>query len=315
MDNQEEQKQSNSRRRFIKNFGLSVGIGALAVGGVLKAAKPEKKKKGESIRVLTEEGDTVEIDRSDIKPLTQKEQLKENQRRGIEGLPGKKWVMVIDLSKCRNARMCMNACQEAHHLRPEQHHINTLRMQDAKDTQPYFMPKPCFHCDNPPCTKVCPVNATWKRQDGIVLINNERCIGCRFCIAACPYSARVFHWNEPLQVDGDDDRIYDIELNVPQKKGTISKCLFSADRLRQGKLPYCVSSCPNSVYWFGDKNEDAVTNGTTGITRRFSELIRENAGYPLYEELGTKPQVFYLPPKNRQFPFEFEGKTTIEKHS
>jgi molybdopterin-containing oxidoreductase family iron-sulfur binding subunit len=188
-------------------------------------------------------------------------------------------------------------------------------MQDDRNSAPYFMPKPCFHCDNPPCTKVCPVDATFKRQDGIVLIDNERCIGCRFCIAACPYSARIFNWFEPKEVEGDDELLYNVELNVPQKKGTISKCLFSADRLREGKLPYCVSACPNGVYYFGDLNEDAVTNGTTGETVRFSELIRNNAGYTLLPELGTKPNVYYLPAKNRLFPFQFEGKTTLEEDS
>jgi len=168
------------------------------------------------------------------------------------------------------------------------------------------MPKPCQHCDNPPCTKVCPVNATFKREDGIVLIDNERCIGCRFCIAACPYSARVFNWFEPRDAEKYEGVTYNIEANVPQKKGTISKCLFSADRLRAGQLPSCVSACPNGVYWFGDRNEDAVTNGTTKETVSFSKLVEEGAAYTLMKELGTAPRVYYLPPKDRAFPFEAE---------
>jgi molybdopterin-containing oxidoreductase family iron-sulfur binding subunit len=265
---------------------------------------------------MTTDGDLVEVDKKKLTKKERKEKLTELQKRGREGIPGKKWVMVVDLAKCRNARKCMAACQNAHHLEAGQHHINVLRMQDDESTSPYFMPKPCQHCDNPPCTKVCPVDATFKRQDGIVLIDNERCIGCRFCIAACPYSARTFNWLEPKKVEGDENRVYDIELNVPQKKGTISKCLFSADQLREEKMPYCVSSCPNGVYWFGDMNEDAVTNGTTKETTRFSELIRDNAGFVLMPELGTKPKVYYLPPKNRLFPFVYKGKKTIEdEHS
>jgi Fe-S-cluster-containing dehydrogenase component len=96
---------------------------------------------------------------------------------------------------------------------------------------------------------------------------------------------------------------YDVERNVPQRKGTISKCLFSADRLRVGKLPSCVSTCPNGVYYFGDENEDAVTNGTSKETVRLSELLEKNAGYQLMPELGTKPRVYYLPAKNRLFDF------------
>jgi len=222
-------------------------------------------------------------------------------------------VMVIDLAKCRNARKCIQACQGAHHLRPYEYHINTLVMQESENTAPYYMPKPCQHCDNPPCVAVCPVDATFKRQDGIVLIDNERCIGCRFCVAACPYSARMFHWEEPLAVEGDKGKEYNIELNVPQKKGTVSKCLFSADRLREGKLPYCVSACPNGVYSFGDENQDSVTNGTTKETHRLSELLRDNGGYQLMPELGTKPRVYYLPPKNRLFDFKEESPIANEK--
>jgi len=247
--------------------------------------------------------------------ISQEKTLQENQTQGREGIKNKRFAMVIDLSRCRNARKCVAACQSAHHLRPEQFHINTYRMQDAEFTQPYFLPKPCFHCENPPCTKVCPVGATFKRSDGLVLIDNERCIGCRFCIAACPYSARSFNWFEPKDSEKDKDKIYDVELNVPQKKGTITKCLFSADRLRQNELPYCVSACPNGVFYFGDLYEDAVTNGTTKETVSFSELIRQNGGYTLMEDLGTKPSVYYLPPKNRIFPFIYEGKTSLEKQN
>ncbi len=302
---------SNSRRKFLKKFGISVGAAGVVSGtGFLTAMASEEE--GKKVQINTNDGDIVEVDVTQLSKKERKERLSELQERGREGLPGKSWVMVIDLAKCRNARKCMSACQNAHHLQAGQHHINVLRMQDTEETSPYFMPKPCMHCDNPPCTKVCPVDATFKRQDGIVLIDNERCIGCRFCIAACPYSARSFNWQEPKFAEQDKDMVYDIEQNVPQKKGTITKCLFSADKLRDEKMPSCVSACPNGVYWFGDKNEDAVTNGTTHETSRFSDLIRENAGFVLMPELGTKPRVYYLPPKNRLFPFQYKGKTTLD---
>jgi molybdopterin-containing oxidoreductase family iron-sulfur binding subunit len=172
------------------------------------------------------------------------------------------------------------------------------------------MPKPCQHCDNPPCVSVCPVDATYKRSDGPVLIDNLRCIGCRFCIAACPYSARIFHWEEPRDAEADKDKTYNVELNIPQRKGTITKCLMSCDRLRENKLPYCVSSCPNGVYYFGNEYEDAVTNGTTKETVRLSELLKNNGGYRLMPELGTEPRVYYLPPKNRIFDFDKEKPDT-----
>lgn len=237
-----------------------------------------------------------------------KEALSELQRRGREGIPGKRWIWVIDLAKCKNAQRCMSACQQAHHLRPEQSHMNVLVMQASEHTPAYYMPKPCQHCDNPPCVSVCPVDATFKRQDGVVLIDNQRCIGCRFCIAACPYNARMFNWIEPLYAKEDANMEYNVELNLPQRKGTITKCLMSADRLREGKLPYCVSACPNGVYWFGDENEDVVTNGTTHETMRLSELLEKNGAYQLMPELGTKPRVYYLPPKGRSVPVKEEDK-------
>ena len=295
----------NTRRAFFKNFGLVGAVAAAGGAAIYSGYKYEQSKPNHDfVKVLTSDNRLVEVPRDQIRDV--KLDLTELQRKGREGLKGHRWVMVIDLSKCRDARKCIGACQSAHHLRPYEYHINTLIMQESSSTAPYYMPKPCQHCDNPPCVAVCPVDATFKRPDGIVLIDNERCIGCRFCVAACPYSARVFNWAEPLHSHEDEGLTYNVELNVPQRKGTISKCLFSADRLREGKLPYCVSACPNGVFYFGDENEDAVTNGTSKETVRLSKLLRDNAGYTLMPELGTKPRVYYLPPKNRLFPFSDE---------
>ena len=293
----------NSRRDFLRKVTLAGAVTETGGAAIYSGHRFEKAKHREGmVRVLTEDNRLVEIPVEQMRDF--KPDLKMLQSRGREGMAGKRWVMVIDLSRCRNARKCVEACQSAHHLRPYEYHINTLVMQESVNTPAFYMPKPCQHCDNPPCVSVCPVDATYKRQDGIVLIDNERCIGCRFCMAACPYSARMFHWQEPQQAEADKEKEYDVELNVPQKKGTISKCLFSADRLREGMLPYCVSACPNGVFYFGDENENAVTNGTTKVTVRLSELLEKNGAYRLMPELGTKPRVYYLPPKNRLFEFE-----------
>lgn len=295
----------SSRRDFLKKMGLIGAASAAGAAAVYSGYRFEKNKStGETVKVLTEDNRLVEVPKDQVNDI--KYATKVRQSKGREGIKGKKWVMVIDLSKCRNARKCVDACQAAHHLRPYEYHINTLIMQESANTPPYYMPKPCQHCDNPPCVSVCPVDATFKRQDGIVLIDNERCIGCRFCMAACPYSARMFHWQEPLNAEADKGKPYNVELNVPQKKGTISKCLFSADRLRENTLPYCVSACPNGVFYFGDENEDAVTNGTTKETVSLKGLLENNGGYRLMTELGTKPRVYYLPPKNRLFKFNPE---------
>jgi molybdopterin-containing oxidoreductase family iron-sulfur binding subunit len=173
-------------------------------------------------------------------------------------------------------------------------------MQDSPKSAPYWFPKPCYHCDNPLCVSVCPVGATYKRSDGIVLVDNELCIGCKFCMTGCPYSARIFSWraHEEHEVDVQ----YNPEHSVPSQEGTVSKCVFCADRLAENKLPYCLEACPMGVIYFGDVNEDAVTNGVETV--RFSELIRDRGGYRHLENLGTRPTVYYLPPVNRQFSVE-----------
>ncbi|MCP5061774.1 MAG: 4Fe-4S dicluster domain-containing protein [Ignavibacteriae bacterium] len=290
----------NTRRDFIKKLGV-LGAGTASAAAVyFNKNELLAKKSGNKIKVLTTDKRIVEVDASDITPVNEQVDTDKKQHRGREGLVGKKFVMVIDLAKCKNAKKCMHSCQAAHQLKPEQHHINVLEMEDEVNGASYFMPKPCMHCDEPQCVSVCPVDATFKRQDGLVLIDNERCIGCRFCIAACPYSARTFNWTDPKDAEKYKDVPYDVELNVPQKLGTVTKCAFSADRLREDKLPYCVSACPNSVYYFGNSNEDFVTNGTTKKTVRLSKLLKDNSAYTLLAELGTKPNVFYLPPNRKE---------------
>lgn len=292
-----EKNKNSSRRDFLQKLGVT-GLGAIAASSALiSGCSSEKSEGAKKVKLLTQDNKLVEVDSSHLASVMSDEDKAYLQEKGREGLPSKKFVMVVDLNECKNARKCMSACQNAHQLHPEQHHINVLEMRNETSKVDYYMPKTCQQCDNPPCVSVCPVDATFKRQDGIVLIDNERCIGCRFCIAACPYSARTFNWKEPKDAELYADVAYDVELNVPQKKGTVTKCAFSADRLRKGKLPYCVSACPNGVYYFGDANEDLVTNGTTKKTVRLSNLLKENAAYRLMPELGTKPSVYYLPPR------------------
>jgi Fe-S-cluster-containing dehydrogenase component len=232
------------------------------------------------------------------------------------GMAGKKFVMVIDEAKCDGCKKCTEACQAMHHTESDREWIKVFTMKDAEATAPYFFPKPCFHCDNPPCTKVCPVNATFKRQDGIVLIDNERCIGCRMCMAACPYSTRFFNWSVPGadQKAAVGDIAYSPEQSIPRRMGTVEKCDFCPDMIRQGKMPACVSGCPMDVIYFGDQNEDAVTNAS-GVTVRLSKLLEDNAGYRHLEELGTEPRVYYLPPKNRKYPVpEMKPTNKTKKH-
>jgi Fe-S-cluster-containing dehydrogenase component len=280
----------NSRRNFLK-YGLLAGGAALTVGGfkIFSGDSDDEEK----IKALTADGNVIEVPKSKSSSIHHAH-ISAHDRKGI---PGKKFVMVIDLSRCKNAKKCQEACQKTHSLSEDDKWLKIYKMQDAPTTSPYWMPKTCFHCDKPPCVKVCPVGATYKRDDGIVAIDNERCVGCRFCMAACPYSSRTFNWSNPAHNGSghtgcDNTRV----------KGTVDKCDFCPEMLVQGELPHCVTACPNGVFLFGDLYEDAVTNGSE--TFRFSELIRDKGGYRFMEALGTEPSVYYLPAVNRLFPFK-----------
>ena len=294
-------KSENTRRSFLAK-GLAATFLASACNTKSNPFQPEDsvEPSGEKVRLLSVDGEIIEVDKAFLKPVPELPKISNESER--IGIPDKKLVMVIDLSRCKNLKKCQEACNHMHHVHPGQSWIKVYGMKDADHTAPYWQPTTCMHCDEPPCVKVCPVDATFKRQDGAVLIDSDRCIGCRFCMAACPYSTRVFNWEEPLIPLEIAKQEYHCETSEKKKKGTVGKCDFCPDMVRQGELPHCVSACPNGVFFFGDMYEDSVTNGAE--TFRFTELIRDKAGYRLMEDLGTKPSVYYLPPVNRNFPYE-----------
>jgi len=297
MKDHEENDQS-SRRNFLKKVGI--GVGAVTIAGVAgTSALTAKAKSGEKVKLLSPDGTLVEVDKDDIKPA--EEIVAELKTEARKGLANRKFVMVVDLAKCKNARKCVDACQEGHLLPKDHEWIKLYLLQDDKNLAKYWFPRPCFHCDKPMCVSVCPVGATYKREDGIVLIDNQRCIGCKFCMTGCPYSARVFNWKDP-EVKVPEGHVYDPETNIPAVEGTVGKCVFCADNLRKGMLPRCVSACPMGVIYFGDLLEDTITNSQETV--RFSKTMLDRAGYRYREELGTLPSVYYLPPNQRMFPVE-----------
>jgi Fe-S-cluster-containing dehydrogenase component len=288
-----------SRRDALKSALLGgTALAGAGVGLAMARKTPLTIEGQETVPVLTADGRLVHVKREHMMPHTSRPPSDPVVRQGV---PGRKWIMVIDLAACDGCGTCTKACSKMHFVPPDREWLPVMKMQDAPETAPYFFPKPCFHCDNPPCTKVCPVDATFKRQDGVVLIDNERCIGCRFCMAACPYSTRHFNWGHPDEPAESIAGGYSPEKGNPRRIGTVEKCDFCPDMAEQGMLPGCVSACPMGVIYYGDENEDAVTNGL-GTTVRLSTLLEERAAYRFMEELGTKPRVYYLPPKNRKFP-------------
>ncbi len=292
-------EEENSRRSFLK-AGLIAGTAALATSviGCNSDTKTTSSLTGKKVPLLDSAGNLIYVDEGQIPVHTNfKGNTNEEARKGIAG---KKFVMVIDLAKCDGCGKCTEACNKMHYLPKEKEWIPVLEMQDAPKEAPYFFPKPCLHCDDPPCTKVCPVDATFKREDGIVAIDNDRCIGCRFCMAACPYSVRLFNWEEPIkptitEINASPENAFQ------SKKGCVEKCDFCSHMSRKNELPGCVTGCPMDAIYFGDENEDAVTN-KSGQTEKLSQMLEDRAAYRFMEELGTKPRVYYLPPTNRLYP-------------
>ena len=162
-----------------------------------------------------------------------------------------------------------------------------------------FMPTPCFQCENAPCVNVCPVGATYHDKDGIVLIDQHRCIGCRMCMAACPYQRRFFNWGTPELPPEAAFAEYSPYYPIGGIKGTVSKCAFCPHLLHDGKLPSCVTGCPMKALYMGDLNEDIASNGVEVV--KLSKFLDDNDAFRYKEGLGTQPRVWYLPGHGQDF--------------
>ena len=218
-------------------------------------------------------------------------------------LPGVEFAYALDISRCVGCRRCVYACVEENNQSrdPQLHWIRVLSMDkeggvDFSEADPYYspdevpeegqfyVPVQCQQCRNPPCTKVCPTGATWTEPDGIVVIDYDWCIGCRYCMAACPYGARHFNWKEPsLSIDELNTDMHYLG-NRPRPKGVVEKCTFCIQRTREGRYPACVEVCPTGARIFGE-----VGARSSPLTR----FTRFNAIQVLKPYLNTDPKVYY----------------------
>jgi molybdopterin-containing oxidoreductase family iron-sulfur binding subunit len=210
----------------------------------------------------------------------------------------RQWTMIIDLRSCDGCQAvggpprCTTACIEGH-LVPEPMEWIQVFEEELPGGGSRFVPTPCQQCQNPPCNNVCPVGATFSTPEGTVLIDQDRCIGCRICMAACPYDRRFFNWGEPPVPPQARLADYSAEHQVPARKGTVMKCDFCPDMARAGTLPYCVQGCPNRAIYYGDLEEDIATNGRAVVSA--SRFLAENNAFRWKQELGTEPRVYYIP--------------------
>ena len=210
---------------------------------------------------------------------------------------GPYWAMAIDLQKCIGCERCVRACQAVNDT-AEGHQWNIMLHDEATFSKPVFITRPCMHCEHAPCVDVCPVGATYHREDGLVVMDYDRCIGCRYCMVACPYGVRVFNWRDYV-----DDNPQVPTWGTPEverrPRGVVEKCTFCAHRLDQAKerglrpgydravTPACCNICPTEARVFGDLR-DPESPVSRALVNRQVVVLRS--------ELGTKPRVFYLLP-------------------
>lgn len=321
---------TSSRRKFLA--GAAAGASVLAGGGALGRAAPVAAKTTEpaSVDVMTlrqrnlgtalaerpaGRGDAFlrspAFDLPVIQPSgtpaaavsTASEssivRMQEELKRALaKPIAQRKWAMVIDLVRCVGCSACTIACKAENHLPPGVVYRPVIEEEvgDYPNVSRRWLPRPCMQCDDPPCVPVCPVAATWKREDGIVVVDYIACIGCRYCITACPYGARYFDFGENYSDGTPSMQPYEESPSPEYSRqwdrsddgspvGNVRKCQFCIHRLNAGMLPACVTTCIGNATFFGDLNDP-------------ESLVSELKGSPrvmrLKEDLGTKPKVYYL---------------------
>jgi Fe-S-cluster-containing dehydrogenase component len=209
------------------------------------------------------------------------------------------WGMVIDLSKCIGCEYCVYACQATNDVADDMR-WNIHLVDQTPTGETFHITRPCLHCQNAPCVHVCPVGATYYRPDGLVAMDYAKCIGCRYCQAACPYGARTFNWRDR----GDAPNTKAPEWGTPEvdrrPRGVVEKCTFCVHRLDAGlargltpgvdrdATPACVNACPVNARHFGDLNDPDSP---------VSRIIASTPTLRLREDLGTEASVYYIPPE------------------
>jgi len=220
-------------------------------------------------------------------------------------LTARRWAMVVNVKKFKekgkdSLQRCIDACHSTH---------NVPELPDVKDQVKWLWTEPlenafpeqereflsdyvekglnglpvlvlCNHCDNPPCVRVCPTKATWRREDGIIMMDMHRCIGCRYCMAACPFGARSLNWRDPRPFIKTLNREY-----PTRTRGVVEKCTFCTERLAKGLVPACVEVCKDKELVFGDLEDP---------NSEVREILRTNFAVRRKPQLGTRPQVYYI---------------------
>ena len=253
-----------------------------------------------------------ELSKEDVKALLGRIERQQSARFGRKvtvdatgPLPGVEFGYGLDLSRCIGCRRCVYACVKENNQSRQHPQIQWIRVLeldkargvDLAHADAYYdatevprpghtyMPVQCQQCRKPPCVKVCPVGATWQEPDGIVVVDYDWCIGCRCCMSACPYGARHFNWAEPQLPHDELNPVTHYLGNRPRPKGVVEKCTFCIQRVRHGRYPACVETCPVGARKFGNLLDPES---------EIRQAIHRKRVFVFKEELGTQPRFFYF---------------------
>lgn len=297
-----EQPTGFDRRLFLKRAGA--GLALLAGSGLFAACSEEEREAffQRHFKELSRE-DLAEV----LARLSRQYSRTYDQKVTVRATPPAEDVRFgygLDIARCVGCRHCVYACVEENNLSrdPQVHWIQVLEMDKDKGVDlrhanlyynpervpregKFYFPVQCQQCSSPPCTKTCPVQATWKDEDGIVVVDTNWCIGCRCCMAACPYGARHFTWGEPTMPAAEVNPNMEYLGNRPQPKGVVSKCTFCLQRSRHGKYPACVEACPVGARKFGNLLDPQS---------EIRQVMRTKRVFIFKEELGTHPNFYYF---------------------
>jgi len=305
------------RREFVR-AALLVGAGAAASVGVVvkdrRAAAPRDPTGPGTVRHFDHLAEVPATEHEDVL-LRMKRELQTAMAKPVEQ---RKWVMVIDRRKCVGCHACTIGCIAENKLPPGVVYrpVMTEESGEFPNVKQQFTPRPCMQCEEPPCVAVCPVNATWRRPDGITIVNYDQCIGCRYCLTACPYGARTSDFGEHYTAGaavgsaaGPDATVAGTTANGWEQQpshelgkswdrdahglpgthaspmGNARKCHFCLHRLEAGMLPMCATTCIGRATYFGDANDPRSL---------VTELITKHHVETLLPHKGTKPRVFYI---------------------
>lgn len=301
-----------TRRRLLKKIGISGFSGvAVASGTTLVAQVTEDgvEEFSDSLASLFQthyrrmSPEEVEATIARLQRKTKRKYGKNISIDTTPPLPNVLFGYALNISKCKGYRKCVDACVEENnqgrdtqiqYIRVLEMERGSMNLEESNhyydpETVPqkgkFYMPVQCMQCENPPCVRACPVKATWKETDGVVVIDYDWCIGCRYCMTACPYWARHFNWNEPELPPEELNPVTHYLGNRPRSKGVMEKCMFCVQRTRMGQQPACMEACPTGARIFGNLLDPES---------EIRYILENKTVFRLKEDLGTEPKFWYF---------------------